>query len=587
MEKKYVATIMERHFISVDNYVFVCRNTVVGDYDEESKIFTDVNGNEYMYMISEDALTMDVPFSIFNVIDMDELKAKVKLDAPIDDLIGEYGDLCKKLLYYVGYTEDYVPFLYAINIDNLKKSAISVAKGEVEDTQDGEMSKGLGKLIIDALDDKYSKKELESIIDNLKMLEDDIENTVGTLETKVEAIESNKTFSECLREKLDNPMDVVKPKQKKTTKIVPKEEKKTKTEPKKKEELLEIKETKKEEKTAKIDIEKLFEEVTKVLVAQDDAARRVITEIARKEVMPRKKREGILLTGPTGVGKTEMMRQISKNINKAFIKIDSTQLTVPGYVGKDIEEALWDLYVQCGKDLEKTEHAIVFFDEIDKKGSEKKNEVNGRGVLNVLLPFIEGSTYDAAPDSKSSTAKVKIDTSNMTVILGGAFTDVYKNLTEKNQIGFDTEKNSLSTPKYRKAETKDFVEHGLMTDEFMGRVTVVRLNDLDVESIKRIMLESDESAIKAQEEAFKKLGVKITFTNGFIDKVATIAFNKKTGARGLNGVIDESTWKAFEEMNKYYCDDTIENPYREVRITEDTIEDSSNYQLVKKRTRKK
>ena len=524
-----------------------------------------------MYMLSEDALVNDVPYSVFNVIDMDELKARVKLDAPIDDLIGEYGDLCRNILYYVGYTEDYIPFLYAINIDNIKKSAISVANGTIEDTQDGEMVKGLGQLIIDALDDKYSKTELESIIENLKTIEDDIENTVGTLETKVEAIDSNKTFSDCLREKLNEPLDVVKPKQiqKRTTKIVPKEEKE-KVKPK--EYLIEIKETKKEEENKRIDIDKLYKDVTKVLIAQDEPARRVISEIARKEVEPLKKREGILLTGPTGVGKTELMRQIAKNINKPFINVDSTQLTVPGYVGKDIEEVLWDLYVLCNKDKEKAEHAIVYFDEIDKKGSEKKNEVNGRGVLNVLLRFIEGTTYDAAPDSKSSTNKVKIDTSNMTVIFGGAFTDVYKNLVEKN-MGFDKE----SRPKYRKAETKDFVEHGLMTDEFMGRVTVIKLNDLDVDSIKRIMLESEESALKLQEKIFNKIGVKIKFTDGFINEVAQRAHDKKTGARGLNGVIDEATWQSFEEVYKNA------EIYSSVKITEDTIDDSSNFQLYKKR----
>ena len=158
--------------------------------------------------------------------------------------------------------------------------------------------------------------------------------------------------------------------------------------------------------------------------------------------------------------------------------------------------------------LDLCEKAIVYFDEIDKKGSEKKSDVNGQGVLNVLLPFIEGSIYDAASDTKHSTNRVKIDTSNMTVILGGAFTDVYKNLLEKNSIGFNCE--NYDKPTYRKATTKDFVEKSGMTDEFMGRVTVIKLNDLDVDDIKRVMLESNESAIKIQEEIFKKLGVKVT-----------------------------------------------------------------------------
>ena len=116
-----------------------------------------------------------------------------------------------------------------------------------------------------------------------------------------------------------------------------------------------------------------------------------------------------------------------------------------------------------------------------------------------------------------------------------------------------------------------------MTDEFMGRVTVIKLNDLDVDDIKRVMLESDESAMKIQEEIFKKLGVKLTFTDGFTTEIAKQAEKKKTGARGLNGIIDAATWQAFEEVYKHQGD------YEEVVLDENTVEDSSNYQLVKKK----
>jgi ATP-dependent Clp protease ATP-binding subunit ClpX len=403
-------------------------------------------------------------------------------------------------------------------------------------------------------------------------------------------MEANKTFGDYLREQLDSPKDVVKPPALPKKVLPPVQDpkvdeivEKIKKEDKKKKDIKipEVDPTTTKQKINKIDIEDVYKKVTQILIAQDEAAKRLIVEIARKEMHPKKKMEGILLTGPTGVGKTELMRLVSRYIDRPFIKVDSTQLTVPGYVGKDIEEVLWDLYVKCGKDKDKAEHAIIYFDEIDKKGSEKKNDVNASGVLNVLLPFIEGSTYDAAPDSKSTSPKVKIDTSNMTVILGGAFTDVYKHLVEKNTIGFGTEKNSLDKPTYRKAETKDFVEHGLMTDEFMGRVTVIRLNDLDLEDLKRVMLEGNESAIKTQEKIFKDLGVKIKFTDGYINKVAEKALEKKTGARGLNGIIDESTVKVFEEVYQN------EDLYTQAVLTEKTVDDNTNYRLVKRRQKNK
>lgn len=90
----------------------------------------------------------------------------------------------------------------------------------------------------------------------------------------------------------------------------------------------------------------------------------MIAEIARKELYPSKKQDAIILTGATGVGKTKLMELITKYIDKPFIKVDSTQLTIARYKGKDIEEVLWDLYEKCGRDKEKTENAIIFFDEI-------------------------------------------------------------------------------------------------------------------------------------------------------------------------------------------------------------------------------
>jgi ATP-dependent Clp protease ATP-binding subunit ClpX len=328
----------------------------------------------------------------------------------------------------------------------------------------------------------------------------------------------------------------------------------------------------------RINIDELFKKVTTTLIAQDKAARRVIAEIARKEANPSKKKDGILLTGPTGVGKTELMRLISEYIDRPFFTIDTNQITSPGYVGKDIEEYLWDLYEACGEDLEKAEHAIIFFDEIDKKGSSRKDDPSGQSVLNSLLTFIEGTTYDATPDTRLPSKKVKISTKNMTKILVGAFTDVYDHLDDKKSIGFGTDSESKK-PK-TEPTIDDFVKKGLMTKEYMGRVLVVKLDDLDVNSLRRILLESDKSALKIQEKIFAKIGTKITFTDGYTTKVATKALNNKTGARGLSTIVDNSTWEAFEEVYKH------PGEYSEVILDEDSVEDSSHYQLVKKPIKK-
>ncbi len=175
---------------------------------------------------------------------------------------------------------------------------------------------------------------------------------------------------------------------------------------------------------------------------------------------------------------------------------------------------------------------------------------------------------------KFAVRKVKINTKNMTVVLGGAYTDVYRE-TKKHDLGFVKDEPVKSQS--GNFDTKDFVEYGKMTDEFMSRVTVIQLNSLDAEDIKRIMLESDRSAIKIQKEIFGKLGVKVVFTDGYINKAASNAVQKRTGARGLNGIIDESTWKAFAEVYSH------PNLYTKAIFDEGSLEDSENYQLVKKR----
>ena len=265
------------------------------------------------------------------------------------------------------------------------------------------------------------------------------------------------------------------------------------------------------------------------------------------------------------------MRLIAKYLDKPFLKVDATQLTIPGYTGTDIEEVLWRLYESCGKNKEKAENAIIFFDEIDKKGSDRKDDVSGQGVLNLLLSFITGTEYMATASTKHPSEIVRIDTSNMTVILGGAFTDVYKKYNTQIS-GFTRE-----DPKEKKSPTmQDFVDKGMMTDEFMGRTSIVKMNELDIDAIKRIMLESDESAVLIQQQIFDKLNVKLTYTDGYIDALAKAAYKKKTGARGLNTEVDNTTWCCFDEV--------YSNPgvYKEAILTEKTVENPKEYQLVKK-----
>lgn len=558
--KKIVAMIMDRHYVRPESFIFTCNHLVIGELDYETNIVKDNRGNEYAPMLNRGLLQSEIPYCYNNIIELSDIKRVMGEEKNLKAALSEYEYICKKNVYCVSLQENGRVVCATINVENLAKSVnrmYDISEEESAEQEDEEQSESakekIDELIIDIINKKYSKEELEEIRERIQISKDDLENVLDTIDLQMEAMEENESFTAHYT--------------------------------KKRRKLKETLEDEDEEEIDnddsdddRIDINDLFNKVTKTLIAQDIPARRVIVEIVRKELEEKKKREGILLTGATGVGKTELMRLIAKYIDRPFHKIDSTKLTVPGYAGKDIEEELWDLYIECGRDKEKAEKAIIYFDEIDKKGSAKNSDVSGKGVLSVLLPFIEGTTYDACQNLRNSTSSIKIDTSNMTVILGGAFTDVYKDLLEKN-MGFVKDKSYK--PVYREATTKDFVEKSGMSDEFMGRVTVIKLNDLDVDDIKRVMLESDQSALKIQEEIFNKIGVKITFTDGYTTEVAKNAYEKKTGARGLNGVIDETTWQAFDKV--------YENPeaYEEVIISEDTVKDPSNFQLVKRKQKNK
>lgn len=543
MKPTHIATIMLRHYISEGNFIYNLSHTVLGTIDEKNQIFKDSNDNEYLPITDKSILTSEIPYGYYNIISIDNIKETLGSEMTLAEAIKEYEKQWQKYFYFVGRTKSGEIITFMFDLNRLKNEdsdePISMPELKIQVIEESPflqdqqgMNPDIAALIMELKDDIYTSEELKKIQRNLEDIKSDIEHTQEIITEKMFpglAAQAAKTSKK-------------------------EEQSKTKVP---------------EEKM--LSINDVFSKVTKTLIAQDEPARRVITEIVRKELDPRKKKEAILLTGSTGVGKTELMRLIAKYLDKPFLKVDATQLTIPGYTGTDIEEVLWRLYESCGKNKEKAENAIIFFDEIDKKGSDRKDDVSGQGVLNLLLSFITGTEYMATASTKHPSEIVRIDTSNTTVILGGAFTDVYKKYNTQIS-GFTRE-----DPKEKKSPTmQDFVDKGMMTDEFMGRTSIVKMNELDIDAIKRIMLESDESAVLIQQQIFDKLNVKLTYTDGYIDALAKAAYEKKTGARGLNTEVDNTTWCCFDEV--------YSNPgvYKEVILTEKTVENPKEYQLVKK-----
>ena len=203
--------------------------------------------------------------------------------------------------------------------------------------------------------------------------------------------------------------------------------------------------------------------------------------------------------------------------------------------------------------------------------------MSGQAVLNTLLTFISGETYVACkhPNHVTENNSTKINTSNMLIVAGGAFLDVYSPAHQKSSLGF-TPKTSDDI-EIKEPEITDFIEKAQMPKEFMGRVPIiVRMNSLNIDSIRKILLESDESILKLQEEIFDKKGVKLTTQDGYIMSISQAALDRKIGARGLNKLISDTTWIAYDDVCSH------PNEYEEIILTDETAKDPSSYQFVKK-----
>lgn len=310
--------------------------------------------------------------------------------------------------------------------------------------------------------------------------------------------------------------------------------------------------------------DKMISKIKETIISQDDAVVRLVSEMNQIFLLddPREK-TGILLTGSTGVGKTLLISTIADLLDRDVCIIDSSQLVINGYKGTSIEEALNKCYGKVNHDKQRLENAIIFFDEIDKKGLKVDSDVAGKGVLDSMLKFLDGTTYTMRDGTD-------INTNNMLIIGGGSFSNVYQERV-KNPMGFFGERE------VHKVTDEDFLTYGRMTKEFMGRFsTIIHLNDLTKDDFKRILLESDISPLKTQEKIFDKLGIELVVDESYIDKASELAEQRGLGARGLKGIVKNSVWQVFSDVSSRFPD------IDEIHLTAEIFDDNKNYQIVEK-----
>lgn len=287
-----------------------------------------------------------------------------------------------------------------------------------------------------------------------------------------------------------------------------------------------------------------------------------------------------LLVGPTGSGKTLIAESVAKFLDLPFVNIDTTQLTMPGYVGANIEDFLGRLIESANGDIEKAESGIVMLDEIDKKGSESNGDVAGKGVLNTLLPFVQGTTYDVRYNNR----KVSFDTSNLTIFMTGAFTDVAKGVSDKSsytdsKIGFGTSQKNQNKEDiaYKKLNIEDFVKHGDFPVELVGRISnIVQLSGHTKESLRTILTDSNISVLRLEIEKLKKINVEVKYSDDYLDAVAEKALKLKTGARSLKSTVEKSIKEARWEVI------TSNDSFKAIILNKDCVEDNLKSVLVYK-----
>lgn len=497
-------------------FIFKPVGIIKGTFQNETDTFV----NEYGYVLCGIGVyDYDTDSYFSNVTNLEELKKYFGKDLDDVELVQEFYDSNINLVYIGLYNEtsEMIDVL-GINFDDIEEVDNSIDSNEIP-----ELEVNLSNLetAVDSDDKEQMKKCLQRIIGSVKTLMNDNKKTL--VESQSDKTQNNSS--------VQNDYD--------------------------------------------LDLTALQNEVLSKIIGQDKAVKTVTTRIVKNYLaVDKEDKSHILIMGPTGTGKTAMIQIACDYLKIPCKSFDATSFTQEGYVGNDVQEMLLGLIDICNGDIKKAENGIIILNEIDKKCDKKSDEsVATTSVQNALLKILGRDKFQIVKKDLMGVEKfIDFDTSNLTVVLTGAFENIKKNstLSNKKVIGFGSVQSKVNNDSSEITQ-EDLINYG-MIPELAGRIDcIAQTNQFEIEDFINIIYKSKNSALKSAKRFYENRGIKFLFSAPYVREIAKNAKLYNSGARGIK----KAVMKSLEVVEDYAL--RKENKVKKIKLTKSTAIDNKKY----------